>query len=187
MRNFEERKAEIFRRSGERMKERKRNRRRILMSCVTVVLFAGVLSLSFAHNAFMAKESSDSIDNWSDTIHVNEPSFVYPIAVELKDLDSGETRNIEECYDIIRVTGILNSLTERVKGSDQIKSETQRTETVEIISYEITVTREDETGEEKTNVYILRGDIIIDESTKKEYQLSDDELDELLTVLGLTD
>ena len=187
MRDFEERKAEIFRRSDERIKERKRNRRRILMSCVTVVLFAGVFSLSFAHNAFMAKESSDRLDSWGETVDVKAPSLVYPIDIELKNLDSGKTRNIEGCYDIIRVTGILNSLTERGKGSDQIKSETQRTDTYEITAYEITVTREEESGEEKTNVYILQGDIIIDESTQKEYQLSDDELDELLTVLGLTD
>ena len=38
MRNFEERKAEVFRRSEKRIKERKQRRQRILMTCIPLVL-----------------------------------------------------------------------------------------------------------------------------------------------------
>ncbi len=42
MRNFEERKAEVFRRSESRIKERKRNRSRILALCVPLCLILSV-------------------------------------------------------------------------------------------------------------------------------------------------
>ena len=38
MRNFEERKAEVFRRSEKRIKERKQRRNHILMTCIPLVL-----------------------------------------------------------------------------------------------------------------------------------------------------
>ena len=38
MRSFEERKAEVFRRSENRIKERKRNRNRILAMCIPICL-----------------------------------------------------------------------------------------------------------------------------------------------------
>lgn len=61
MMNFEERKAEIFRRSDERIKIRKQNRRRIVMSCIPIVICAGVLSAAFAQGNFT--EKADSIPN----------------------------------------------------------------------------------------------------------------------------
>ena len=193
MRDFEERKAEIFRRSDERIKERKRNRRRILMTCVPIVLFAGILTLSFVHNALLMKEGSDGIDEWNDTVQINEVSLVYPITVEMKDLESGEIREIEECYNIAGVTDIILSVTEgrerlyKYGISTESDASHQKNRTKNAGSYVITITREEETGEEKTNVYILKKDMLIDESTRNEYQLSGDELDELLAVLGLTD
>ena len=45
MRNFEERKAEVFRRSENRIKERKRNRNRILAMCIPICLVITVWSI----------------------------------------------------------------------------------------------------------------------------------------------
>ena len=47
MRNFEERKAEIFRRSENRIKERKRNRSCVLMVCIPLCLLITVCSVAF--------------------------------------------------------------------------------------------------------------------------------------------
>lgn len=47
MRNFEERKAEIFRRSENRIKERKRNCNRILTVCIPLCLILTVCAVSF--------------------------------------------------------------------------------------------------------------------------------------------
>lgn len=47
MRNFEERRAEIFRRSENRIKERKRNRNRILAVCIPLCLVLTVCAVSF--------------------------------------------------------------------------------------------------------------------------------------------
>ena len=46
MRNFEERKAEVFRRSENRIKERKRNRNRILAMCVPLCLILTMFSVT---------------------------------------------------------------------------------------------------------------------------------------------
>ncbi len=45
MRSFEERKAEVFRRSENRIKERKRNRNRILAMCIPICLVITVWSI----------------------------------------------------------------------------------------------------------------------------------------------
>ena len=61
MMDFEERRSEIFRRSDERIKARKRNRKRILLSCVPIVLCLGILTAALAQGNFT--EKADSMPN----------------------------------------------------------------------------------------------------------------------------
>lgn len=185
MMNFEDRKAEIFRRSDERIKLRKRNRKRIILSCVPIVLCIGVLSVSYTQNKLNTEPPDSFVENG-----LQNYSLVYPITVELTDLNSGESREIEACYDIAAVTDIIYSITE---GFNQIDNYGTSTESVdgdqykEIIKagfYEITITRESD-GETKTSVFILSGNVLSDTETQQEYRLSDNELETLLTALGL--
>ena len=194
MMNFEERKAEIFRRSDERIKTRKQNTKRILLSCMSLVIFVSVISAIAAYP--LTKESmSDGtwgMDGLSEdpTISVNNYSLAYPIFVELTDLDSGENRNIEGCSRIIAVTDILFSITE---GRDRLDSygictettdEDQRKDASNTVFYEITVTREPPESEKKINTFILNGNILIDENAGQEYLLTDDDLAELLLAIN---
>lgn len=71
MMDFEERRAEIFRRSDERIKARKRNRKRILLSCVPLVICIGVLSAAFAQDHFVKYKDSAPNDG---VISVDEGS-----------------------------------------------------------------------------------------------------------------
>lgn len=194
MMNFEERKAEIFRRSDERIKTRKRNTKRILLSCMSLVIFVSVIS---AVAAYPLTKESMSEGTWgmdglleSPTISVNDYSLAYPVFVELTDLDSGENRNIEGCGRIIAITDILFSITEGRDRLDsygihtEITDEDQRKDASNTVFYEITVTREPPESEKKINTFILNGNILIDENTGQEYLLTDDDLAELLLAIN---
>lgn len=187
MMNFDERRAEIFRRSDERIKERKRNRRRILLSCVPIVICIGVLSVSYGQNKLNTETPDGIIEN-----AMTNNSLVYPITVELTDLKNGESREIEACYDIATVTDIIYSMTDGRYQTDNYGIPTESTDSDQYKdiskadSYEITITREID-GKTKINVFFLNGNVIIDKETQQEYQLSDDEYETLLRALGLKD
>ena len=194
MMNFEERKAEIFRRSDERIKIRKQNRKKILLSCMSLVIFVSAISAVAVYPLTKERISegswgSDGLPQDS-TFSVNEPSLAYPVTVELTDLDSGECRDIESCGRIIAVTDILFSVTE---GRDRLDNygiytettdEELRKDTSNTVFYEITVTREPPESEKKINTFILNGNILIDKNTGQEYLLTDDDLAELLLAIN---
>ena len=66
MKNFEQTRAEIFRRSEERIKERKRNRRRALALCVPLCLAVLVCSARFLPLLFPSQ--NDTAPNGTDGI-----------------------------------------------------------------------------------------------------------------------
>lgn len=192
MMNFEERRAEIFRRSDERIKIRKQNRKRILLSTMSLVIFVSVISAVAVYP--LTKESywEDGIGESSD-IDIYFYSLAYPVTVELTDLDNGETRYIEDCYNIAGVTDIIFSITE---GRDRLDSygihtestdDGQRKDMSNTVFYEITITREPPENEIIINTFILNGNILTDKKNQQEYQLTDTELEELLFALGLAD
>lgn len=200
MMNFEERKAEIFRRSDERIKTRKRNTKRILLSCMTLVIFVSVISAVAVYPLTRMQDKSDGtwgMDGLSEgpTISVNNYSLAYPIFVELTDLDNGESRDIEGCGPIIAITDILFSFTE---GRDRLPLNSYgiHTETTDSdlykdkinkSSYEIIITRKPPDEEIKINAFILNGNTLTDKDTGQEYLLSDDDLEALLTALESTE
>lgn len=187
MMNFEERRAEIFRRSDERIKTRKQNRKRILLSCLPIILCVGILSVSYTKNVLDAESTDGTIDN----LPLNNYSLTYPVFIEVTDLKSGESREIDGCYNIATVTDIINSKTEGFGQNDNYGAPTENTDTTpsQTISdtdfYEISITRENEAGEKSVNVFILNGNVLTDKDTQQEYLLSDTELEKLFTVLGL--
>lgn len=58
MRDFDERKAEIFRRSEKRIAQRKR-RRRVIMSCIPIVICAIALSFGHVPKLLPAEDNAD--------------------------------------------------------------------------------------------------------------------------------
>ena len=58
MKNFEERKAEIFRRSEERIKERKAKRNHILVVCITFCFILTILSVTILPTVFPTETDS---------------------------------------------------------------------------------------------------------------------------------
>jgi len=66
MRNFEERKAEVFRRSEKRIKERKRNRNRILAFCIPLCLIVTVWSIMILPAMMPASKSDNNAGEGMD-------------------------------------------------------------------------------------------------------------------------
>ena len=60
MRNFEERKAEVFRRSENRIKERRRSVKRMLVFCIPLCLIVTVLSVTMLYGTLPAEKDSVS-------------------------------------------------------------------------------------------------------------------------------
>ena len=195
MMNFEERKAEIFRRSDERIKTRKQNTKRILLSCMSLVIFVSVISAVAVYPLTRMQDKSDGtwgMDSLSETptSSANNYSLAYPVFVELTDLGSGENRNIEGCGRISAITDILFSVTEERNRLDnygvhtETTDEEQRKDASNTVFYEITITREPPESEKKINTFILNGNILIDKNTGQEYLLTDDDLAELLLAIN---
>ena len=79
MMNFEERKAEIFRRSDERIKTRKQNRKRLLLSCMSLIILVSVIS------AVVAKPLMKEYDSKSESPLDNDglpENFVYEVTAD---------------------------------------------------------------------------------------------------------
>lgn len=63
MKTFEERRAEIFRRGEQRIKERKTTRRRILLACVPLIVCASVLIARPFGDLYGSNSGADSMPN----------------------------------------------------------------------------------------------------------------------------
>lgn len=175
MRNFEERKAEIFRRSEDRIKERKRTRNRITVWCVSLFLCGATYTVMRLPSMFsMTKGTDNSVqmdvenENCSNTtvmVRVSKGDFVYR-HTRLETLEE-----IEKVIDniVCEAEDFEYTLTE---GSD-ISSKNN--------GYMIVFTKDN--GNE--TIFYLNESVLINQKTKMAYGLSDNEMAELKKVLGI--
>lgn len=177
MRNFEERKAEVFRRSEKRIKERKQRRNHILMACIPLVLCITILG------AFLRPGvTSDGAADPGDTIPVMDgmgnpiqsPSLTCPIAkitVSGNDL----SLSITEVSDLLLISDKLYSYGTRAPSSNGTTNE-------EVVDKAPEDNAEDVSGSimDSTNaVYTIT--LVMHEGEKTEYQLSGNTLKNLTT------
>ena len=87
MRNFEERKAEVFRRSENRIKERKRNRNRILALCVPLCLILTVMSVTMLPSMLSIGDKNSAADELGNMAGATENGAVWTMQVELLGKD----------------------------------------------------------------------------------------------------
>lgn len=179
MMNFEERKAEIFRRSDERIKIRKRNRKRILLSCMSLIIFVSVISAVAVYPLTRMQDKSNS--NWSEN-HAGSIHF----SVEITNDQTGYHETIKEPERATAAAEILIQYTPDDVSINNYSTgnpaEDQRKEAKDDV-YEIAI----HTGSEQKMLFALSGNTLISIDTQTEYQLTDTELEELLTALGLAD
>ena len=205
MRNFEERKAEVFRRSKNRIKERKRNRNRILAMCIplclvltifSVVMIPGMLPIGTdnAENeniGFISDGTADE-DGADGAVGSQDDSKTHNyVSVTVKDGDysnkftESSTVNVvfHNIYEILEANGGYQDITDQsgTGTGDNVEDATDATAKVGCII--ITMTSAD--GTER--VFLLDDLTLYDQAFKKEITLTTAQRNDLLVALELAD
>ena len=195
MRNFEERKAEVFRRSEKRIKERKQRRNHILMACIPLVLCITLLGAFL----FPGATPEDPRFNGSAGGGLTEEKFESlscPIA-KITVTGANFSQTYKEVEDLLLISDQLYSYGSRgseTNGTtdDGIASEGEdRKENADDVSgsvadsaniaYSITLI----THEGVKTEYRLAGKTLENLTTKQTYHLSQTQVNELYELLGI--
>ena len=195
MRNFEERKAEVFRRSEKRIKERKQRRNHILMACIPLVLCITLLGAFL----FPGATPEDPSFNGSAGGGLTEEKFESlscPIA-KITVTGGNFSQTYKEVEDLLLISDQLYSYGSRgseTNGTtdDGIASESEdRKENADDVSgsvadsaniaYTITLI----THEGVKTEYQLVGKTLKNLTTKQTYNLSQTQVNELYELLGI--
>lgn len=182
MRSFEQRKAEIFRRSENRIKKRKKNRNRIIAGIIPLFFCVVILSVIYLPDKIFIENNlsgkTDIADNFAD-----DAVFSY-ISVEVKT-DTASSKNYSKEKDVTKVESIYNliqaSFESDSKQDQEVTSYVQATDTTKSFPYTIIFSAADG----KTATYTLDGNKIIDETSQKQATLTDEQLLKLQKSLGL--
>lgn len=199
MRNFEERKAEVFRRSEKRIKERRQRRKHVLMACIPLVLCLTIFG------AFLfPRVTPDGAADPGDTRPVVEgmgnpiqsPSLSCPIS-KITVSGNGFSQSYTEVEDLLLISDQLYSYGTRAPESNGITNEAVPDEGADhkentddmsgIISdstnaaYTITMV----THEGVKTEYQLSGNTLKNLTTNQSYTLSQTQVDELQKLLGI--
>ena len=195
MRNFEERKAEVFRRRDKRIKERKQRRNHILMACIPLVLCITLLGAFL----FPGATPEDPSFNGSAGGGLTEEKFESlscPIA-KITVTGGNFSQTYKEVEDLLLISDQLYSYGSRgseTNGTtdDGIASEGEdRKENADDVSgsvadsannaYTITLI----THEGVKTEYQLVGKTLKNLTTKQTYNLSQTQVNELYELLGI--
>ena len=205
MRSFEQRKAEIIRRSENRIKIRKKNRNRILTLCIPLCLAVIICSVTVLPNAFRVKTDTAAEENLKDQssmsdVDVSETKHIY-VAVEVEGKDS------EKFYSKITDSAAVTNIYENIFYAFDIDDSDADIQITEPDKYDIvtdyssiddgfkdsayessesdsyTVTLLSAKGEKR--VYKLDGNILTDVSRDVKIKLTANKLYELQLLLGI--
>ena len=180
MRNFEERKAEIFRRSEERINERRKNRRRIVACCVPLCLCIAVLTAIYIPKK---NEKSGSTNNYG----YSQPAEEFPYtSLELvgNNTELSNSADIKDIYEIINSAFETDSaLSDQsdgkgiVNGSNKSKSQRDVYDTNALYTFKFS------SSDGKQAVYTLSNNTLTNETTKTAVVISDEQLEKLYEII----
>ena len=197
MRNFEERKAEVFRRSEKRIKERKQRRNHILMACIPLVLCITILG-AFLRPNITPDGAADPGDTRPVVDGMGSDGFASLSCPIAKITVSGNNFSIShtEVADLLLISDQLysygtrapssNGTTDNVVDEDDVPQDNGEDVSGSIMdsanaAYTITmVTHEGEKTE-----YQLSGNTLKNLNTNQTYTLSQTQVNELRELLGI--
>lgn len=214
MRNFEERKAEVFRRSEKRIKERKRNRIRILAMCIPLCFVLTIFSVTMLPqflpknmdgaenetigNVYDEMEGADGKENAGGSSLVHNFVFVdvRGIGSQLHHHSSvSDTSKIndvfEQIYTILTPYESYNEIVGNLLESeaddslkDGEKGESADTSNnIKASGYVVTMS----TSNGITRTFTLTENKLYDAQFNIEVELSNEQIHNLKSALGLTD
>ena len=195
MRNFEERKAEVFRRSEKRIKERKARRKHILMACIPLVLCITLLGAFL----FPGATPEDPSFNGSAGGGLTEEKFESlscPIA-KITVAGGNFSQTYKEVEDLLLISDQLYSYGSRgaetngnsnngiaAEGDDRKENADDIYGNItdhSNVAYTITLV----THEGVKTEYRLAGKTLENLTTKQTYHLSQTQVNELYELLGI--
>ena len=199
MRNFEERKAEVFRRSENRIKERKRNRNRILALCIPLCLIVTVWSVMILPAMLPASKNNDGAENYMDIAGGVDGSEARYVCVEVMSTGTAtqyailkdDADEVAQIYYTVQSSfvnsggGNKESAKEEAEDdalTDENKDYSQSGTTNLSSGFRIIFITEN--GAQ--TIYSLSGDKLVNETTKQETILTEEQRSNLLDMLGLT-
>ena len=189
MRNFEERKAEVFRRSEKRIKERKQRRNHMLMACIPLVLCLTIFgAFLFPQMDDLKQAPESSNEQFSGAMGTDEDGGLFAGSVEVSGNGvSSYYTSVENVQGIMRLINGIVAVPETNDGDDlrdyitDESTSTDKNENYQESCYKIVVKRSDKTSTE----YLLVGSVLIDQTTHQEYPVSEDAMKDLKNALGI--
>lgn len=189
MRNFEERKAEVFRRSEKRIKERKQRRNHMLMACIPLVLcltIFGAFLFPQMDDFKQAPESSN--EQFSGAMGKDEVGGLFAGSVEVSGNGvSSYFTSAENVQGIMRLINGIVAVPETNDGDDlrdyitDESTSTDANENYQENCYKIVIKRSDGNSTE----YLIVGSVLIDQATQQEYPVKEDTMKDLKDALGI--
>lgn len=189
MRNFEERKAEVFRRSEKRIKERRARRNHILMACIPLVLCLTIFgAFLFPQMDDLKQAPESSNEQFFGAMGTDEVGGLFAGSVEVSGNGvSSYYTSVENVQGIMRLINGIVAVPETNDGDDlrdyitDESTSTDKNENYQESCYKIVVKRSDKTSTE----YLLVGSVLIDQTTQQEYPVSEDAMKDLKNALGI--
>lgn len=198
MREINECTAEVFRRSEKRIKERKRNRNRILMCCIPLLICITVFSTAILPAMMPAKKGENLSDNCSDMAGNADDTNVAYVSVEVINVGTATQSTIlkDDADEVAQICYTLQSSFEN-SGGDNKESVNDMEDDGLVednkdfsqsgttnLSSEFRIIFTTENGSQ--TIYSLSGYKLINETTKQETLLTADQRSNILDTLGLT-
>lgn len=194
MRNLDECKAEIFRRSNEKIKERKRIRNRVLTWCIPAVLCIAVWSVTILPTMITPRKDTapETTDVLTEDKHTMD-NAVYPyVEVEIRDISEGAAY-YRRITDSMEATQVFNRI-QNFYGADNVAPEVNENVVQDNVPDEQDMQASSKqngytvifsTAEGESITYILVGNELRNTATGQRLILTDAQALELKEALGL--
>lgn len=198
MREINECTAEVFRRSEKRIKERKRNRNRILAFCVPLCLIVTVWSIMILPAMMPASKSNNSAGEGMDIMGSVDGTDAAFIRVEIMSIGTATQSTIhkDDATEVAQIYSTLQSSFVNSGGGNKesVNEEAEDDALTENKDYSQSGTTNLSSGfriiftneNGVQTIYSLSGDKLINETTKQETILTEDQRSNLMNMLGLT-
>jgi adenosyl cobinamide kinase/adenosyl cobinamide phosphate guanylyltransferase len=195
MRDFEERKAEVFRRSEKRIKEREQRRKHILLTCIPMVLCIMMLGV-YVLPEMRAENLPDGeiAPEFSDTnpaAETVEDCLHSLLAGTVEVSGNGISHSYSSDRDVQQILGLINDIVanpeddydESHRGFSVNESLVADVNEKKDESYKILVRHSDGTETK----YLLAGNMLIDQSTLEKFHMDETTCFALKHALGIPD
>ena len=200
MREINECTAEVFRRSEKRIKERKRNRNRILMCCIPFLICFTIFSAAILPAMMPAKKGENLSDNCSDKAGNADGTNVAYVSVEVINVGTATQSSIlkDDADEVAQIYYTLQSSFVNSGGDNkesvndmeddglmlmEDNKDFSQSGTTKLSSeFRIIFTTENASQ----TIYSLSGYKLINKTTKQETLLTADQRSNILDTLGLT-